>query len=324
MGDLVSYIEQTKIVDAAGNLVQIAPGGEITAVLPIRIAGSSFAGPSLDPNFWTSTLVGTGTATQANDQVVLETGITANSSSVIRSVELARFVGESLNRFTAILQTGDTGAVNNERKWGMSNGTDGVYFKLGGTTMYVVTLKGGVETAVASSSWNGSTTVPTVTNANIYRIVYADLRIWFYINNVLVHTASFPSAQAYNTINFPVYLSNTNSGGGTSDVTLIARAASAQRLGHYETQPKSLHITTAGTYTGKLGPGNIHRISINSPASSSSTITIYDNTTATGSPVRVIQGPSQANPVTLTYGVDFYVGLVAVSTGTWDAEIIYE
>jgi hypothetical protein len=320
----MTYIARNQIIDIAGNLAQIAPGGEVTTVEPVRLAGSSFAGPSLDPNFWTSTLVGTGTATQANDQVVLETGATANSSAAVNSTSIARFVGESLNRFTAILQVGDTGAVNNERKWGMSNGTDGVYFKLGGTTLYVVTLKGGVETAVASSSWNGSTVVPTLTNANIYRFVYADLRIWFYINNVLMHSATFSTSPAYNTINFPVYLSNTNSGGGTADVTLTARAASVQRLGRYETQPKSLHITTAGTYTGKLGMGNLHRISISTPASSASTITMYDNTTATGTPVRVIQGPAQANPVTLEYGVTFNVGLVAVSTGTWDAEIIYE
>ena len=186
MADAVSYFEQTKVVDAAGNLVQIAPGGELTVVEPVRLAGSSFAGPSLDGNFWTSTLVGTGTAVQSNDQVVLATGATTNSSAAIASTESARFIGESLNRYSGIIQLGDTGTANNIRRWGMFNGTDGIYFMLSGTTMNVATMKGGVETAIPSASWNLNTTFPTLTNANIYRIVYGDLTVVFYINNVPV------------------------------------------------------------------------------------------------------------------------------------------
>ena len=227
----MSYFEQTKIVDTAGNLVQIAPGGEMTMVEPIRLAGSSFSGPSLDPNFWSTATVGSGTAAQSNDQVVLSTGATANSSIAISSTESARFIGESLNRYSGIIQLGDTGTANNIRRWGMFNGTDGIYFMLSGTNLYVATMKGGVETAVPSSSWNMSTTVPTLTNANIYRIVYGDLTVIFYINNIPVHRASFSAVPPVNTINLVNYLGNVNSGGSTTNVTITAAFPPRRDLG---------------------------------------------------------------------------------------------
>jgi hypothetical protein len=318
----MSYWKQTEIIDAAGNLAQIAPGGEITVVEPTRLAGSSFSGPSLDANFWTFTLVGTGTATQANDQVVLATGATANSSAAITSVESARFIGESLNRYSGIIQLGDTGTANNIRRWGMFNGTDGIYFMLSGTTMNVATMKGGVETAVPSASWNQSTTVPTLTNANIYRIVYGDLNVFFYINNVLVHKVSFSTTPPTNTINLPNYLGNTNSGGSTSNVSITARVSVTQRLGKFETQPKYYHITVAGTYTLKNVAGTLHKIVMNNAGGT--LVTVYDNTTATAPIIAVINTPSQANPVTLMYDLAFSTGLTIVTTGTWDLTIIYQ
>ena len=318
----MSYWKQTEIIDAAGNLGVIAPGGEFTMVEPVRLAGSSFSGPSLDSNFWAATLVGTGTATQSNDQVVLETGATANSAASIASISVARFIGESLNRVTIIAQLGDTGTLNNTRKWGAFNATDGFYFKITDTTMYVATMKGGVETAIASASWNQSTTVPTLTNANIYRIVYGDMKAWFYINTVLVHSAMFPTASPVNYINLPVGLSNVNSGGSTSDLTMTIRSAVAQRLGKFETQPKYTHITTAGTYLLKNTAGTLHKITINNAGGT--LLTIYDNTAGSGTVIGVINTPAQANPVTLHYDLVFQVGLTIVTTGTWDLTVIYQ
>lgn len=318
----VSFFEQTKIVDTAGNLLQIAPGGELTVVEPIRLAGSSFAGPSLDANFWTSTLVGSGTAVQSNDQVVLATGSTANSSAAISSAESARFIGESLNRYSGIIQLGDTGTANNIRRWGMFNGTDGIYFMLSGTTLYVATMKGGVETAIASASWNLNTTVPTLTNANIYRIVYGDLTVIFYINNVPVHKALFSAAAPTNTINLTNYLGNTNSGGSTSNVSITARSSVTQRLGKFETQPKYYHISAAGTYTLKNTAGTLHKIVVNNAGFT--LITVYDNTTAAAPVVAVINTPSQANPVTLVYDIALNTGLTVVMTGTGDLTVVYQ
>lgn len=318
----MSYWKQTQIIDQSGNLVQVAPGGEVTMIEPVRLAGSSFSGPSLDSNFWTSALVGSGTAAQANDQVVLATGITANSSAAISSVESARFIGESLNRYSGIIQLGDTGTVNNIRRWGMFNGTDGIYFMLSGTTMYVATMKGGVETAVPSASWNANTTVPTLTNANIYRIIYGDITIQFLINNVLVHKIVSSAAAPTNVINLTNYLGNVNSGGSTSNVSLTARVSVTQRLGKFETQPKYAHITTAGTYLLKNTAGTLHKIVMNNAGGT--LITGYDNVTATAPVILVINTPSQANPVTLSYDLAFSTGLTIVTTGTWDLTVIYQ
>lgn len=318
----MSYWKQTQIIDQSGNLVQVAPGGEVTMIEPVRLAGSSFSGPSLDSNFWTSALVGSGTAAQANDQVVLATGITANSSAAISSVESARFIGESLNRYSGIIQLGDTGTANNIRRWGMFNGTDGIYFMLSGTTMYVATMKGGVETAVPSASWNANTTVPTLTDANIYRIIYGDLTIQFLINNVLVHKIISSAATPTNVINLTNYLGNVNSGGSTSNVSLTARVSVTQRLGKFETQPKYAHITTAGTYLLKNTAGTLHKIVMNNAGGT--LVTVYDNITATAPIMAVINTPAQANPVTLSYDVAFSTGLTIVTTGTWDLTVVYQ
>jgi hypothetical protein len=86
---------------------------------------------------------------------------------------------------------------------------------------------------------------------------------------------------------------------------------------------KYANITGDTTTSLKSGVGILHSITINNPISAS-VITIYDNTTATGTKIGTITVPSSANPVTLTYDVGFGTGLtILTSTAASDITVSY-
>ncbi len=314
-----------QIFDFDGDEALVTSYSELLTVEPIRLAGGVFNTTTVDPNFWATTLVGSGTVTQANSQQTAATGATANSSAAVSSVSIARYVGSNENRYIARVQMGDTGTVNNVRRWGAFTGTNGAYFKLSGATMYVATMLGGVETAIASTSWNGSQTVPTLTNLNQYIIEYTTNKVEFIINNVVAHTAVFATAPWTATPHLPTFMDNTNSGGLGTNLTITARLSAIQRLGRYETQPKYSHISTATTTICKYGPGSIHKITINTPVTAGSdNVTIYDNTAGSGTVIGIISLPSGASGVTLLYDLPFNTGLTIVTVGAWDLTVIYE
>lgn len=321
----MSYWKQEQLYDIYGNVVAATPNQELRIIEPVRLCGGVFNTSTVDPNFWSTTLVGSGTVTQSNGVQTVATGTTANSSAIASSTGIARYIGQTVNLYGAAIVLGDTGVVNNVRRWGAMNaGTDGAYFMLSGTTLYVATMKGGVETVIASTSWNGVQTVPTLTNENIYRIQMRPSLVIFDVNGVTAHTVTVSTTPWTNNINAYTWLASTNSGGLTTNCTVSSWVNSIFRLGKFESQPKTAHITTAATTIAKYGPGLLHLITVGSPASSSSTLTIYDNTAGSGTILSVIQGPAQANPVTLNYGLTFNNGLTIVSTGTWDVTVVYE
>jgi hypothetical protein len=203
----------------------------------------------------------------------------------------------------------------------MFDGTNGCYFKLVGTAMSVCTCNATSETAVASASWNGSTTTPTVTNCTTYEIYVNNRRVHFVISGVLVHTVDSVAAPWTATTTLPLYASNVNSG-NTTDTIMKIRSMTIARLGQLETLPTYFHGTTAATTVLKYSAGNLHKITLNKPTGT--LITLYDNTAASGSVIAVIATPAQANPVTLDYNIPFAIGLTIVTTGTWDYTIVYE
>lgn len=321
----MSYWKQAQIYDIYNNVAACTPNQEIRVVDPVRLCGGIFNGSTVDPNFWSTTLVGSGTVTQSNGVQTAATGTTANSSAIVSSIANARYIGQSINLYGAAIALGDTGVANNVRRWGAMNaGTDGAYFMLNGTTLYVATMKGGVETAIASTSWNGNQTVPTLTNENIYRIQMRPTLVIFDLNGVTAHTITTNTATWTNNINTTTWLASTNSNGLTTNCSISSWVNTIYRLGKLESQPMSTRVTTATTTVAKYGPGLLRRITVGTPASSSSTLTVYDNTSAAGTILSIVQGPAQANPVTLEYGLAFNNGLTLVSTGTWDATVVYE
>ncbi len=312
----MTYVPQTTLKDITGNLADITPYGELHTVIPTRLVGGIFSGTALSSYFFTVTNTSGGTTTVSNGSVTLATNTTANGATQLYTSQLARFVGGTSNRFYGRIYLGDSGTANNTRRWGLMNAgaTDGIYFKLSGTTFSINTRKGGVETST-------TITAPTLTGLNLYEIDYNSGEIYFLINGVLVGTIT-PTSPYANTLQFNAFIDNTNTASSTTNVTISSLNITVYRLGQFETQPVQAHITTANTYNLKYGPGILHKVTLNNPGGT--TITVYDSTTGTGTVLAVINTPAQANPVTLSYDFQFSTGLTVVSTGTWDANVIFQ
>jgi hypothetical protein len=75
------------------------------------------------------------------------------------------------------------------------------------------------------------------------------------------------------------------------------------------------HLAANGTTVIKSSGGMLHTITINIKGSSSNTITVYDNTSGSGTVIAVID--PTANLVTLDFDVQFNTGLtLVIATGT--------
>ena len=85
---------------------------------------------------------------------------------------------------------------------------------------------------------------------------------------------------------------------------------------------KYTNITGQATTTVKSGGGILHTICVNTPAATE-TITIYDNTAASGTKIGTITVYASTNPC-LTYDVNFTTGLTLVTaTASSDLTVSY-
>lgn len=82
------------------------------------------------------------------------------------------------------------------------------------------------------------------------------------------------------------------------------------------------NITTATTTTVKSGAGFLHNIIINTSVALA-TITLYDNTAASGTKIATVTMPAAllASQIVLTYDISFSTGLTIVTTGTQDITV---
>ena len=101
--------------------------------------------------------------------------------------------------------------------------------------------------------------------------------------------------------------------------------ANAQTFGSPQpviTAYRYLNITGQATTTVKSGGGILHTICVNTPAATE-TITIYDNTAASGTKIGTITVFASTNPC-LTYDVNFTTGLTLVTaTASSDLTVSY-
>jgi hypothetical protein len=80
----------------------------------------------------------------------------------------------------------------------------------------------------------------------------------------------------------------------------------------------NISAATAGTQV-KTGQGQLLTVAINN-AASGSIITLYDGTSASGTPIAQIDGDVQ---VSLAYGLEFSKGLYAVVTDAPNVTIVF-
>jgi hypothetical protein len=307
--------------DAYGFLPEFTPMNEIRVITPSRLVGATFLGTAVDSNFWTVGTSASATVSQANCQVTLNTGTAAAGSAALNSVRTGRYTGGQANRFRTQMQLGDAGTVLNVREWGAFNGTDGASFQLNGSALNVVTYKTGTATAVGTANWTVPV-APTLTDVNSYEIYYTNSKVYFVISGTLVHTVSATTTTWTDTTNFPVRISNINSGTQNANLTLQSRVATIYRLGDLHTAPIYKHSNTAATTTYKNSQGILNRIIINAPTNN--IITIYDSIGTSANVMAVLSNGANATPYVMDYEVPFYNGLTIVTAGTPDLTINYE
>ncbi len=299
---------------------KISPMGEQRTSEHVKLCGEDFEGTTLDTNFWTATNTGTGSSSLSGGELVVATGATSNSTALLRSVRAARYVGSCPNYYrSVVLLPAVTGT--NTRRWGAYTTADGFFFEHNGTDLKVVTRIGSADTAVTSGSFNGeegSTFVPG-TSVNTYEIIWTNSSAWFYVNGFMIHKVSASTAPVSGTLTLNVSQECNNSGGNTNNNQLKVRSATISRIGKYEHSPIYKNLTGAATTVCKYGAGTLHRICNNAGAG---TMTIYDNTAASGTKIAVI---AFTNNLDHEYHCPFFTGLTIVTTGTsQDSTAVYE
>lgn len=308
--------------DEYGFHIENTPNGEMRTVTPVLLIGTAFEGTTVDPNFGTATITNSGTVTQASGTLIVNTATTANGTAKWISLRRARYVPGQSHVCRFQLQTNNTGSANNIRRWGVAYGTslptitDGAYFELNGTTFNIVTLKGSSATTVASGDFNGinGDSYTLDTNVHTYEIYYNNKKVHFTVDDEVLHTVTATSATWADTMQHHIYIESSNSGGSTTENSITCRAAGLRRLGALVNQPTSKYQsgTTAGVVC-KYGSGCLHGIAI-SGVTNNSTITLYDNTAASGT-VLWSSGAMAAltQPFHVPFnGIPFFTGLTLV------------
>jgi hypothetical protein len=321
------HYQQVIEMDPIGFMAGFTPINDARVAQPYRLVGTTF-GASNDTNFWTLSNSGAASAaTVATGYAALTSGTANGGYGQITSVRAGRFMFVHPHLFRAAVRLTATTAADCTRRWGaftVSGQTpqNGFYFSVDGAgALSVNHANAGSVTTISSGSFNGRATTYTLdTNVHAYEIYFFEMGAWFAIDGVLIHR--FTPTTAKLCADFTVPITATAINAGTTSGTLHVWAASILRLGRDLTAPRFARITTAATATLKSGAGTLHRITLNDPRGT--LITIYDNTAGSGTVIGVINAPATANPLTLHYGVDFQTGLTIVSTGTWDATVIYE
>lgn len=312
----ISYIKDFHTKKAA----KISPFGTLRVDGNTRLIGCSFTGTTLDSVFWTSTTANGGTIAQANNQVTLSTSTTANGQTNLESVRTARYMSSNANSCRLVVRIPDSGVTNNIRRWGAFDSNNGLFFELNGSTLYVVSRKGGVDTKIESTAWNGDlgTNYQLSTNYQSYEILWSTTRIRFYIGDKLVHMLSLTDTPFCDTYGLKCSLYNQNSGGITTNVIMYCSVITIYRVGGSISRPVSNNITTNTTTVLKRGPGTLHGVIIGISGATSNTATIYDNTAASGTIIATLNTTQNTGFIQFSsVGVDFNIGLTVVTaTGT--------
>lgn len=79
------------------------------------------------------------------------------------------------------------------------------------------------------------------------------------------------------------------------------------------------HIATAATTVCKTGNGVLERITLNEPTAG--TVTIYNNTAASGDVIGIIAASTAAQ--TLEYDIPLSIGITIVTSGADDMTVVW-
>lgn len=317
----------TILYGADGESAQrVIPTQDLAVAGRQRLVGDTFKIAAVDTTLWASTVGGSGTAAASGGEARLRTGVTADSSILLRSTIVGRFLTGTANVFVSGVRLSEAGVANNRRRWGVYTATDGYYFEMEGLVLYAVVLKSGVATQIASTTWNilSTTTSPIdVTLYHRYEILYFGNTCYFVVDGVVRHKLSGQvSTPRTAKMNFPIAHENANFGGGTTDVSLFISGTAISRFGPEFSRPRFKHFDGNTTVVLKSESGTLHRVLINRQAIAFATLRLYDGVDATGVLIASIDLTKVVG--FLNYGVDFSTGLYAEITNPGSVTVVFD
>jgi len=127
--------------------------GELETVEPTPVIQVDFI-YNINADMVDTTLTGSGTATQANSMLVLQTTAAISSSAMVETKRFLKYrPGQGCHiRGTALYTTGVAGS---QQLFGAGDVDDGLFFGYNGTSFGVMTRNSGVDTWVTQENWNG-------------------------------------------------------------------------------------------------------------------------------------------------------------------------
>lgn len=323
----MSYGGQSIIVDpVTGMMGYLDRFRNLRTANTKRMFGSNF-GANIDTTYqYTITNGNGGTTTATSGVATLATNTTANGNTTLITKPKIRYLSGRNNLIRIQARFGDTGGANNVREFGIYVDANNQYnYRLSDTTFSVVLKKAGIETVISSGSFNGSgsgsTGTYTVdTSFHSFEILVSGSRIQFVIDNQPLHVFSATSTSLVASLVGNVFMSNTNSGGSTTNRVLDTIAISASQIGDAVNNPLYYNIdAVAETRTLKSGGGTLQSISIGRLGGANALITIYDNTAASGTIIARFDLTANSAFGTHVFGIEgvnFYNGLTYVTSGT--------
>ena len=182
---------------------------------------------------------------------------------VLSTQKAARFMFGHVNTLRSVISTPDAGTANNVRRIGADNGNDGLGFVISGTSFGVYYNNNGVITDILSG-FNGNlgTTYAWSTTPKSVRSSVFYSGILVFVDGELLHTIALSTLSAPLTRNMSVQLriSNTNSGGSSTNVSLKVWNASIFRLGNSKQRPNYININTNSTNVLKRSSGTLKEL----------------------------------------------------------------
>lgn len=313
---------RSKIFDSWGDEIGSTMIDELMVSEKNRICGGVFNGTTPDTNFYTTALSANATATISNSVLDLATTTDSNSSVLVYTNSLGRYIGGNMNHLRGIFRVGDTGVANNTRRIGctsLSDLADSFYFQLSGTTFSIVANTTGLsQIKIDNGSFNGDATTYQITDTfHTWEILFTNKRIQFYIDKVLVHTLTETTSPICGTRHLRPFIQNFNTGVG-SVTHIYTQVLSLFSWGNIKTQPKNHYHE--GTTTGillKNGVGSIHSIIV-SGVTNNAVVDVYDGTSTAGTKIWSSGTMSnQTVPFVIPFnsGSQFNTGLLIVKTG---------
>ena len=277
---------------------------------------------TLDTSAWTVATTGSGGASTTTGAMVLTTGGTANSTASMTSTHRGRLISGTTNIFSmAVTSSHPAGTTNNTQRLGCYTvgGGDGILVQVAGTAFRVGTRVNGVDTLAPFNVAAPTTLVGT------WEIGYAQGGFVVWQDGVLRHASTEAAPPIFLNPNFFVSSENLNSGGGTTAVTLTILGAAISRMGESDARPRFLHISANGTYVVRQGPCTLYSVVVGTAGASGNSLTVYDNTAASGTIVSVLDTTGSKSGSSVTYDLDMDNGLtVVLASGTAaDVTIIY-